>query len=64
MPPCVILWLRYPLANMTQYNCKRCGAELKAEPEVSEGDIVLRCLVCGAFNMVVAVLEIVGWRPS
>jgi hypothetical protein len=49
---------------MTQHNCKRCGAELNAEPEVSEGDIVLRCLVCGAFNMLVAVLEIVGWRPS
>jgi len=25
---------------------------------------VLRCLVCGAINVVVAILEVVGWRHA
>ncbi len=49
---------------MNQYNCKCCGSILQSEPEVSDGDIVLRCLVCGAINVVVAILEVVGWRHA
>ncbi len=45
-----------------QYACKRCQAALTSEPEYEDYDWFLRCLVCGAKNLLVLSFRIVGWR--
>ena len=45
-----------------QYACKRCRASLTTEPEYADYDWFLRCLVCGAKNLLVLSFQIVGWR--
>lgn len=46
----------------TLYRCKRCRAVLTSEPEYEDYDWFLRCLVCGAKNLLVLSFQIVGWR--
>jgi hypothetical protein len=45
-----------------QYACKRCQASLTAEPEYEDYDWFLRCLGCGAKNLLLLSFQIVGWR--
>lgn len=46
----------------TQYLCKRCQAALTAGPEFEDYDWFLRCLVCGAKNLLTLGFQIIGWR--
>ena len=45
-----------------QYACKCCQASLTTEPEYEDYDWFLRCLVCGAKNLLILSFQIVGWR--
>jgi len=45
-----------------QYSCIRCQAALTSEPKYEDYDWFLRCLVCGAKNLLVLSFRIVGWR--
>jgi hypothetical protein len=45
-----------------QCACKCCQASLTTEPEYADYDWFLRCLVCGAKNLLVLSFQIVGWR--
>ncbi len=42
--------------------CRNCLRSLENSPERLEGDWIIRCFHCGAKNMLVATLEIVGWK--
>ena len=57
---------REPVASTpesaTQYVCKRCQAELTTEPECEDYDWFLRCLSCGAKNLLALSFQIIGWR--
>ena len=44
------------------YHCAHCGRPLTSSPEQDAGDWIIRCLVCGARNIVVPILKFVGWR--
>jgi len=44
------------------YNCTHCGRALTTPPEQDTGDWIIRCLACGARNIVVPILKVVGWR--
>ena len=52
-------WLREP---PNQYQCIHCQSPLLTEPETEDDDRFLRCLDCGAKNVFVVALQIVGWR--
>ena len=45
-----------------RYVCKRCQASLTTEPEYEDYDWFLRCLGCGAKNLLALSFKIVGWR--
>jgi DNA-directed RNA polymerase subunit RPC12/RpoP len=45
-----------------KYACKRCQAALTSEPEYEDYDWFLRCLDCGAKNLLVLSFQIIGWR--
>ena len=45
-----------------QYLCKRCQTLLASEPEYEDYDWFLRCLTCGAKNLLALSFRIVGWR--
>ena len=45
-----------------QYACKCCQASLTTEPEYEDYDWFLRCLACGAKNLLVVSFQIIGWR--
>ncbi len=42
--------------------CRYCLSQLVANPEWESGDWFIRCLVCGARNVLAISIEIVGWR--
>ena len=42
--------------------CLNCLSQLGAKPEWESGDWFIRCLVCGARNLLAITIEIVGWR--
>jgi len=42
--------------------CIHCGRTLNSSPEPDAGDWIIRCLSCGARNIIVPVLKFVGWR--
>jgi len=46
----------------SKYDCYHCGLELETIPERSEGDWFIQCLSCGAKNIVIPVLPVIGWR--
>jgi len=46
----------------TIFYCKNCLTQLMANPEWDDGDWLIRCLVCGARNVLAITIEIVGWR--
>jgi len=45
-----------------KYACKCCQASLTTEPEYEDYDWFLRCLACGAKNLLVVSFQIIGWR--
>ena len=45
-----------------QYVCKRCQSSLTTEPEYEDYDWFLRCLACGAKNLLILSFQIIGWR--
>ena len=45
-----------------KYACKRCQALLTTEPEYADYDWFLRCLACGAKNLLTLSFQIIGWR--
>ena len=45
-----------------KYACKRCQAALTSEPEYEDYDWFLRCLACGARNLLTLSFQIIGWR--
>ena len=45
-----------------QYACIRCQASLTTEPEYEDYDWFLRCLDCGAKNLLTLSFQIIGWR--
>lgn len=59
---CDIVSLWYTKSDMNSSYCHHCGAVLTAEPEPLEGEWAIPCWFCGARNVVVAVLKVVGWR--
>jgi hypothetical protein len=42
--------------------CRHCQSPLVVSPEWESGDWFIRCLVCGARNILAITIEIVGWR--
>jgi DNA-directed RNA polymerase subunit RPC12/RpoP len=44
------------------YNCAHCGKPLLSSPEREAGDWVIRCLACGARNIIIPVFKLAGWR--
>ena len=42
--------------------CRHCLSQLVGNPEWESGDWFIRCLVCGARNLLAITIEIVGWR--
>jgi hypothetical protein len=42
--------------------CRHCLSQLDAKLEWESGDWFIRCLVCGARNLLAISIEIVGWR--
>jgi hypothetical protein len=42
--------------------CRHCLSQLVASPEWESGDWFIRCLACGARNLLAITVEIVGWR--
>jgi hypothetical protein len=42
--------------------CRHCLSRLVANSEWDDGDCFIRCLVCGARNLLAITIEIVGWR--
>ena len=44
------------------YTCTHCGQALTTSPEPDAGDWIIRCLSCGARNIIVPILKLVGWR--
>jgi DNA-directed RNA polymerase subunit RPC12/RpoP len=42
--------------------CIKCSAPLLYPLEQDKGDMILRCIICGAKNIVKASVQIVGWR--
>jgi DNA-directed RNA polymerase subunit RPC12/RpoP len=44
------------------YNCVHCGRQLTTVPEPDADDWVIRCLACGARNVITSALKLVGWR--
>jgi len=48
----------------TILNCRHGMSQLVADPEWDEGDWFIRCLVCGARNLLAISIQIVGWRRS
>lgn len=50
------------LISTPMHYCKHCGLELQTSPERSEGDWYIQCLTCGAKNVVIPVLQVIGWR--
>jgi hypothetical protein len=46
----------------SQHFCHNCGAALTMQPEKEAGDLFLRCLACGAKNLLGFKVSIVGCR--
>lgn len=44
-----------------RHTCLHCGQELTQDPEKERGDWFLRCLGCGARNILAPILGLVGW---
>jgi DNA-directed RNA polymerase subunit RPC12/RpoP len=44
------------------YNCAHCGRQLSSSPEQDAGDWIIRCLACGARNIIIPVFKLMGWR--
>jgi DNA-directed RNA polymerase subunit RPC12/RpoP len=44
------------------YNCAECASALDQAPERSEGAWVIRCLACGARNIIVPIFKLVRWQ--
>jgi hypothetical protein len=42
--------------------CKHCDQPLMASPELEFGEWFIRCLNCGAKNIVTDGLQVVGWH--
>jgi hypothetical protein len=42
--------------------CRSCQRTLENAPEREQDDWIIRCFHCGAKNIVIAALEVVGWR--
>ena len=42
--------------------CRHCLSKLVANPEWESGDWFIRCLTCGARNLLAITVEIMGWR--
>ncbi len=42
--------------------CKHCAGRLTNPPELDAGEWVVVCFHCGARNIIIAVLEVIGWR--
>jgi hypothetical protein len=49
-------------AEPTFFFCRRCQSPLVVSPEWECGDWFMRCLVCGARNLLAISIEIVGWK--
>ena len=48
--------------RVTQYLCRHCECPVTTDPECEDGNWFLRCLVCGAKNVIVVRLQIIGWK--
>ena len=48
--------------RLTEYLCRHCESPLSTDPECEDGEWFLRCLVCGAKNVIVVRLQIIGWK--
>ena len=61
--PCSAILLTQSL-NPTpmNYTCTHCGRALTMSPEPDGGDWIIRCLACGARNVIVPIFKLVGWR--
>jgi DNA-directed RNA polymerase subunit RPC12/RpoP len=44
------------------YNCIHCGRPLTTSPKQDAGDWIIRYLACGARNIIIPVMKLVGWR--
>jgi hypothetical protein len=42
--------------------CRHCLSPLVTSPEWESGDWFMRCLVCGARNVLAITIAIIGWR--
>jgi DNA-directed RNA polymerase subunit RPC12/RpoP len=44
------------------YDCAHCSQQLTSSPERDAGDWFIRCLSCGAHNIIIPVFKLIGWR--
>ena len=47
---------------MEKQLCRKCGEPLPPSLEYQAGDYIVRCLACGAANVVMLIPIITGWR--
>ena len=52
------------LEAATRYRCQCCDLVLQTAPEYECSEWFLRCVSCGAKNLFVVSLNLIGWRPA
>jgi len=48
----------------SQYRCQSCASILQTAPEYECSEWFLRCMSCGAKNLFVLTVNLIGWRPA
>ena len=49
---------------LSQWRCTACGAALHKYPEQEHDEAIVRCGMCGAKNIVIAIYKIIGQRDE
>ena len=54
----------FTLEATSSYRCQCCDLVLQTAPEYECSEWFLRCVSCGAKNLFVVSLNLIGWRPA
>jgi len=54
----------FTLEAPSQYRCQCCDSVLQIAPEYECSEWFLRCVSCGAKNLFVLTVSLIGWRPA
>ncbi len=47
---------------LNQWTCHNCSTSLHTKFEHERGGTIVRCIACGAKNIVAATYQIIGWK--